>query len=177
MLVLLARRDVLSIVEQVPVSYYDHYLQKWTTHFFDVVVTMTDGSTGAIAVKPTDYVGNLTPVINTIAEQVANFADWYSIITDGDLPQAKADNAQLILAARRDPDQSADEHVRAIVRTLHSTTTIDPIIAASELKGLAFRSIARLIDLGELEYDTTIRIDYPSVVWRPSQYSNLRAAA
>lgn len=168
-MVLLVHRDIINIVEQPPaVDYFDEDVQKWRRHTFDFLVHRTDGARIALAVRVEDRIKDLEYIVKTIAGQVIGFADFYGIVTDADLPDNMVTNSQLILSARTDIDRSADDKVRAIVKTLNGTTTIGAIVAASGLQGDAFRAMVRLIDAGEVEIGRNILIDYRAFIRRPT---------
>jgi hypothetical protein len=174
-LALLVHRDVVSIIEQPPaVNYFDEAHLKWKTHTFDLFVKTSDGTKIAIAVRAFDRAEKLKPIVTAIAKQVFGFADFYCLVTDANLPTAMVRNARRIISARKDVDRSADEEIRSIIKTLHGTTTVGSLIAATGLEGNAFRAIVRLIDAGELEIDHNVLIDYPAKIRRPL---NARAAA
>ncbi|WP_294540020.1 hypothetical protein [uncultured Rhodoblastus sp.] len=166
--VMLARRDVVNLVEQPPaVAYFDEFEQRWKRHFFDFLADMADGSKMALAVRPKARSEKVLDILKAIAGQVRGFADAYVLVEDADLPVAIVQNAELILSARRDRDRTADATMRAIVRTLNGETTVATLIKISGLKGAGYRAIARLIDEGDLEIGQNTLIDYPATVWRP----------
>ncbi|PPQ39564.1 hypothetical protein CKO16_04800 [Rhodoblastus acidophilus] len=168
-IVLLARRDVINLVEQLPpVAYFDEVEQKWKKHHFDFLAQLTDGSRIAIAVRSAARAQEVRAVVEAIAAQGCALADGYAVVTDADLPINLVRNSELILAVRRDHDRSADEKIRDIVTTLHGTTTIEMLVAASGLEGKGFRAVVRMIDEGELEIARDTLIDYPATVRRPA---------
>jgi hypothetical protein len=116
----------------------------------------------------------LRRIVNAIADQGCELADAYAVVTSADLPRNLVRNAELILAVRRDHDRSADEKIRAIVKTINGGVTIETLVVNSGLEGKGFRAVVRLIDEGDLTIGQNMLIDYPAVVRRPQAW---RAAA
>lgn len=173
--VLAARRDIVNLVEQPPaVTYFDHAAQKWRTHVFDLLATHVDGTKTAIDVRAHGRDAALRRIVKAIADQGCGLADAYAVVTNADLPRNLVRNSELIRAVRRDHDRTADEKIRAIVKTLVGAVTIKTLVTASGLEGKGFRAIVRLIDEGDLTIDQQVLIDYPAMVRRPKSW---RAAA
>ncbi len=163
--VLLARRDIVDLVEQPPaVKYFDKVEQCWREHTFDFLATMANGWKIAIANRPQKRSEEVERIIKAIAEQGCTLADAYTVVTDADLPKNLIRNAELILAVRRDHDRSADKKIRDIVGTLNGAVTIETLVTASGLAGKGFRAVVRLIDEGEIEIERNIMIDFPALV-------------
>ncbi len=165
--VMSARPDIVELGNQV--------LFTWDTedgakgkHYFDFLVTKTDGSRVAIMVKYDKKLSleEFQAEIADIASQVtAEFADRVTIMTEKHLDPIDLHNATLFKAVRK-PDPETDDIMRDAVSGLVGAAKIGDLVEHTGLGGLGFRSIARLIGARELELQRPMRIDYDTHVFR-----------
>lgn len=173
-LVLLARLDVSDVREQPQACEYVDRTGATRSTTFDFMVTMTDGARVAVAVKPRSRAErhDLAGTLSLIASQVgADFADRLVLMTEDDVPRDVVHTAALLHAVKRDPLSEADGAVAAIVGTLSGSTTVGEIVAASGLRGAAFRAVARLIGSGTLTVVDGCRLTYGTSVRRTEERS------
>lgn len=157
---LLTNKLVQNVVEQPPPVDYIDATGKSCKHFFDFLVTMTDGRRIAIAVRPEARAGKIRALLPFVAASAPDFADGFLVLTQEHAPQAAVANASLILSARRTVRPHHEQTVRTLVAGIHGDVTIGDIVAASGLHGDGFRAVVRLIDKGELRVVTGGCIDY-----------------
>lgn len=161
---LLARRDVVDLWDQPPVVHFRDAAGKKRRHTFDFLATLESGEKVAIAVKPLAKAKSqkLEATLAIIAPQIdPAFATSVALVTEADLDPVAVRNAVLIYSAAREPfrDVDAEAAVRAALSTA-SEQTVGDVIAATGLKGRAFRAIVRLIADFEIEPATADAIDY-----------------
>lgn len=161
----LGRTDVIEVREQQRVHYLDEQGRR-RSHVFDLIVTFKNGHKVAYAVKPLAVA--LRQDLRTTLEQVAKFvpsavADAVAILVESDVSGWRYSNATALYSVAFDPK---DEPAYAAVRTAigAAKTTIGEIVAATGMKGRAFRAILRLFRGGELGIADG-PFDYSSAVW------------
>ncbi|MBA1157042.1 hypothetical protein [Microvirga mediterraneensis] len=160
--VLLARRDCASLVEQPPFVKYVDYDGVEHRHWFDLLLTRSDGSRVAFMVKPEKYAAKhgLRSLLAHIAPQLStSFAHSVGLITEKTLGRALVHNATLIHECKRHPDADVDQRIREVAATLSGATTADCLIKAAGLEGDGFRAVVRAIADGTLETCSNGRIN------------------
>lgn len=166
-LVMLARRDVQSLENQIPFSWIDRDGTA-TRHFFDFRVTLRNGMRVALIVKNARKAAD--PVFQAdmrcLARQVPpEFAERVTLITEKHLDPIEVHNAELIHCVRQ-PDPAADAAVGRVVAGIIGAARITDIAAASGYGGSGFRAVVRLIRNHELELVSHERIEPASLVRR-----------
>ncbi|MCJ2105392.1 hypothetical protein MKK70_08365 [Methylobacterium sp. E-041] len=169
LLVLLARRDVVEVREQIaPVTYRDADGVE-REHRFDFLVRRRDGRRILVAVKPLEIAvkHDLDGLIRLIARHVPrSLADSAIWMSERDVPRNAVFNATLLHSVRADGSPEHDKVVEGIASTLAGITTVACLVAASGLAGDGFRAVVRLIDRGVLRMVGTGRIDYGTRIER-----------
>ena len=160
LLVLLARRDVYDIEEQLPPVQFVDIDGKERSHVFDFRVTYTHGLREAIAVKPARLVAKHrfdATLARIAAATPRSFADCVWLITDASIDPIEAHIARMIHGLRR-PDPEADLKARDIVQELNGSVSLADLIAAIGLGARGLRACARLIGSHVLELTARERI-------------------
>ena len=169
LLVLLARRDVVEVREQIaPVTYRDADGVE-REHRFDFLVRRRDGRRILVAVKPLEIAvkHDLDGLIRLIARHVPrSLADSAIWMSERDVPRNAVFNATLLHSVRAGGSPEHDKVVEGIASTLAGITTVACLVAASGLAGDGFRAVVRLIDRGVLRMVGTGRIDYGTRIER-----------
>lgn len=166
-LVMLARRDVVRLENQVAFKWID-VGGKRSTHYFDFRVTLRDGRRLALVVKWSTKARKPKFKEETarIASQVpAAFADAVLVVTERHLDPIEVHNAELIYAVRR-PEPDFDAAARRVIQGLAGAAKIGDLVAATGDGGQGFRAIVRLIGAHELELVNHERIDHDTLVRR-----------
>lgn len=167
LLVLLARRDIVDVREQIePISYEDEQGAK-RKHYFDFLALRDDGQRALIAVKTEDWARkhDLLGLCTRIARYVpSTLADVVVPMTERDAPRDLVRDAELFHCVRDDDRPDHDLIVSGIASTIRGTTTVSCLVAASGLGGDGFRAVARLIQAGTLRVLTRGSIGYATRV-------------
>jgi hypothetical protein len=166
-LVMLARRDVVRLENQVAFEWID-VDGKRRTHYFDFRVTLRDGRRIALVVKWSTKARKpqFKEVTARIASQVPPaFADEVLVVTERHLDPIEVHNAELIHAARF-PEPEVDAAARHTILCLGGAAKIGDLVAAVGHGGQGFRAIVRLIGAHELELVEHERITYETFVRR-----------
>lgn len=166
-LVLSARMTTSDIVEQVAFDWYDDD-GVYHTHFIDLVVTQTDGLEIGYAVRPwarasDKYIVKLARIKEQAIDQ--GFLDDFLLFTEDDVCPVELHNAQLFHSVRR-PDYFADPVAEDIVRSSSGIVTVDALVEQSQLGGMGFRAVVRLIRSGHLQMVRYERIERSSEVFK-----------
>ncbi|WP_458791619.1 PDDEXK family nuclease [Yoonia sp. MH D7] len=162
---LLARRDVVDIIEQQRIM-----LPKGdgeTPHTIDLVAHKLDGTRVGVLVKPwkyaqTELLKAQVKALRTYA--VPRHADRFVVITDADFTPVQVRNAELIHLSRISPDPQADSVVQEFASDLFGDVQIDRLIAATSLRDRGFRAAVRAIGIGVLQTARPGLIDLHSLV-------------
>lgn len=165
--VLLTRPDVVKLENQVLFTWDEEDGSKGR-HYFDFLITKTDGSRIAIMIKYDEKLSLeafQAEIANTASHVTAEFADRVTIMTEKHLDPVDLHNATLFKATRK-PDPEADAIMRDTVAKLVGAAKIGDLVAHTGLGGRGFRSIARLIGARELELPRPMRIDYDTHIIR-----------
>lgn len=167
LLVLLARRDIVDVREQIePIPYEDEYGAK-RKHWFDFLALRSDGLRVLIPVKTEDWARrhDLDGLCARIARYVPrSIADVVVPMTERDAPRDLVRDAELFHCVRDDDRPDHDKVVFEIASTLIGTTTVACLVEASGLGGDGFRAVARLIHAGALRVLSRGCIGYASRV-------------
>jgi hypothetical protein len=165
-LVMLARRDVVSLENQVPFEWVD-LNGKPTTHHFDFRVTQRDGTRVMLIVKHSKKAAQaqFRAEMRLLASQVtADVAHRVSLVTEKHLDPIELHNAELIHSVRL-PDPEPDALVRRAVAGITGAAKIQDIIMKAGCSGRGFLAVVRLIRSHELELVSHERIE-PEVLVR-----------
>ena len=164
---LMAWPGVVDIWDQPPQIAYRDENGRLRHHTFDYLLTLSDGSRIAIAVKPESIVRS-THFRETLrlirAGTPLHFAKEVVLITEHSYTPSAARNAQKLHDFRRTPDPEADHAIATLVAALEGQTTIAELVAAAGLGGRAFRAafkaiysgILRVLDEGDIRPMTRI---------------------
>lgn len=151
-MILAARRETLSLVEQFRISWTDEF-GKVLRHFVDFVQDKVDGQRIGYAVRPTARVSQKYLLkLARIKEQAlagAILSD-FRLFTETEVCPVELSNATQFHAVRR-PDPFGDMIAAEVVRNMSGVTTIGQLTDAIGLDGMGFRAVVRLIRSGELE--------------------------
>lgn len=166
LLVLLMRPDIADVVEQLPPISYLDLNGRWKTHSFDFLVTRTDGTRLAIAVKPWqvavrhDLVSRLARVH---AYMPAGFADGVRLITERHVDPIDKHNAWLLHGARH-PEPDVDTAAAAAVEAMAGAMRLCDLADVIGMGGAGMRALVRLIRAGRLRTIMRERITHETVV-------------
>ncbi len=145
-----ARPGVIDVREQVLFKFGRH---DKSNHWFDMVVTKTDGKRIAYTVKPTSELkfGRFIAHMQIVASWVAkkNFASSVRLLTEQDINPVDLHNANIKIAAR-DQDPIALRSARAVVSDLRGYMSIKALTDALGLEARGYRAILQMIAAGEL---------------------------
>lgn len=168
-LVILARRDVVELVDQPEAVAYE-VDGKRLEHTFDYLVTLRDGRRLAIAVKPERFVRSrgLDATMRTIAAQMPRtFADGIVTVSEAKIDPVLVANARLVHSVRRDPPSSLDAVVLRVAATLNGAVPISVLAAmAGAADGRGFRAVVRQIAAGFLSAPRGVRLEPETLVER-----------
>lgn len=162
---LLARRDVLDVVEQQKIRLPNGAVT--TSHTLDLLAQLRDGSRVGILVKPWKYATSDRMRAQVAALQrhaVPYHADRFIVITDADFTSVQVRNAELLHLARNSPDPEADDAIREFAQALNGDIRIDHLASATCLGKRAFRAVIRAIGAGVLQPVTAGLIDLHAAV-------------
>lgn len=151
-MILAARRETLSLVEQFRINWTDEF-GKVLRHFVDFVQDKVDGQRIGYAVRPTARVSQKYLLkLARIKEQALASAilSDFRLFTETEVCPVELSNASQFHAVRR-PDPFGDTVAAEVVRNMSGVTTIGHLTDAIGLDGMGFRAVVRLIRSGELE--------------------------
>ena len=160
--ILLADRSILHVQDQAPHLNFVDREGKSGRHWFDFLVTKTDGRRVAYAVKPTKYIksSGIKEILGQIRNQHPTFADKYVLATEREISPARVVHAQWILWARRGRNETDIQSLMTLVTTLNGVTQIQDLVWASRLGGRGFCAVVCLIDDGVLKLEGNDPIGY-----------------
>jgi hypothetical protein len=164
---ILARDDVLDIWEQPPAVPFVRENGKQAHHFFDFLITWTDGSSTAVAAKPFELVEKrrFDEEIALIAAQTPkSYADEVILFTDQGFQRHDAVNAARFHQFSATEDAAADTAVIEQIQSLEGAASIEQIVERTGLAGRAYRAVVRAIFRGDLRQVVPGLIDYPPIV-------------
>jgi hypothetical protein len=166
-LVMLARRDVVLLENEVSFPWFDADGSE-RLHRFDFRVTLRDGRRIALMVKWSTEAQKPKFKSKTarIASQVTStFADEVLVVTELDLDPIEVHNAELIHAVRV-PEPDVDAAARRSIQTLVGAARIGDLVTEIGREGCAFRGVVRLIRSHDLQLVDHERITYDTLVRR-----------
>ncbi|MGC1496294.1 MAG: hypothetical protein WA790_10825 [Sulfitobacter sp.] len=166
-LVLSQRWNTADLVEQAEFEWYDED-GEYHDHYPDLVVTQTDGLEIGYAVRPwaratDEYIVKLARIKEQAQEQ--GFLDDFRLFTEDDVCPVELHNAELFHSVRR-PDCFADPVAQDIARAFSGIVTVDALVEQSQLAGMGFRAVVRLIRSGHLQMVRYERIERSSEVFK-----------
>ena len=155
----------LDLIEQVRVPWRDKSDQL-RDHYVDLVQTRKDGEIVGYAVRPQkradfDYQCDLARIKEGAIG--AGRLNDLRLFTEEDVCPIDLYNARLFHSVRR-PDGFAQPVVADVIRKLPPIVTIGEIVEKSQLDGMGFREVVRLIRSEKLQLLRHERIDYASQV-------------
>lgn len=166
-LVMLARRGVVNLENQVPFGWIDLGGEA-RTHFFDFRVSFQDGTRVALIVKNSRKAvkaGFIAEVRHLASQVKPDFADRVSLVTEKHLDPIEVYNAELVHSVRiSDPD--VDAVVRRTVAKISGSVKIADIVSAAQCSGRGFLAAVRMIRKHELELVAHERIEPEALVQR-----------
>jgi hypothetical protein len=166
-LCLAAHPDTADLHEQVLFEWCDPD-GKLRNHYFDFVVTRTDGKHVAYTVKPlVGCRGKFAETIPHIAQQArrSRLYEDVRLLTDADLDKVSLFNAKLLHACRT-PFPEHDAATTTVVRTMRGVTTIGALVAETGLFGDGFRAVVRLIRSRHLRLRDHEAITYGAAIYK-----------
>lgn len=145
------RPDIADLREQVGFDWFDEDGVE-RRHYFDLVVTRTDGVRIACAIRPaarTD--GRFGRQMPLIADQARakGFADDVRLLTDKDLDAVELHNAWLLHGVRAG-DPPADAVAAEVVAGMSGTASLADLTARTGLGTAGSRALLRLVRSGHL---------------------------
>jgi hypothetical protein len=166
-LVLRARPDTVSVVEQSPQITYVDADGVLREHTFDVLVARTDGKKIAVDIKPSSLVKSscireLHAIL--LSQMPHRTADALLVLTDRMFTAADFYNAELMNMAAKQKFPNDDVVILDLVRRMKSAAPIADLVKRSGLYGYGFNAVVRAIAAGQLRMTARIHIDYPAVV-------------
>ena len=150
---LMARGDVVEIIDQPPPVFYidrDGTARQTT---FDFLIVLKDGRRIFIAIKPAeralkrDFQGLMEHIAAQISRKVASHV---LVVDERDLFRDALKDARLFHAVRRDPPSPADAVVKRLIAGINAAVEVEALVKASGLGAMAFRAVARLVADGLL---------------------------
>ncbi|WP_299047758.1 TnsA endonuclease N-terminal domain-containing protein [uncultured Tateyamaria sp.] len=166
---ILSKGNVFDIWEQPPAMPYVDKNGKRAQHFFDFLVTWTDGSKTAWAVKPLELVQrrNFDREVALIASQTPKpFANEVRLFTDAGFQRHDAVNAARFQQLSKTDDPVADAAVASEIAKLDGTITVEQLVKRTAMAGRAYRAVVRAVFRGDLRQIRVGLIDYPTLVKR-----------
>ncbi|MCA1775050.1 MAG: hypothetical protein LC676_05410 [Loktanella sp.] len=167
-LVMLARRDVMDLENQIPFVWTD-WMGELRSYSFDFRVSYRDGTRIALVVKNSRKAAEADFLAETrfIARQVTpDVADRVSLVTERHLDPIEVHNAELIHSVRQ-ADPETDAAVRRVVAGTVGAVKIADIVSAAGCSGRGFLAVVRMIRKHELALVLHERIE-PEVFVRRS---------
>lgn len=162
---LMARPETQTVHEQVEFAWTCDDVQR--KHFFDFVVTETDGRRIAYSVRPADrYTSALAQNLPLIAEQALasrQYAD-VRLFTDRHLDRASIANATLMHACRIS-QPVFDKMACDALRRVKFPISIGALVGEIGAEGQGFRAVVRLLKERRLILQKSEKISYSSVVY------------
>lgn len=165
--VLLTDRRVVEFQEQPPAQDFRDNAGKLHKHTFDFLVTLSDGTNIAIAVKAEERrkSSGIDEIVARFREQrPAGFADFYVVRTREQITHDVAYHARLILWARRLRRPEDDQVMLELLGNIHGTVRLSSILDALESQDAGFVAAVNLLDEGRIEYAETGRFDHRSLI-------------
>ncbi|WP_147082299.1 hypothetical protein [Methylobacterium haplocladii] len=160
-------RPEYMVEQPEPICFYDiDGIER--EHTFDFFIVTADSRRIYIQVKPLIFVerGFWDSTMKLIASQLcADHADEVLLLTEVGLHPDTVANAKLLRYVRRCPPLAAEDVVLDLLASAGATSTIEELVAASGLGGVAFVAALRLIDRGWLVVFEEGRIGYGSRVF------------
>ncbi|ULB09184.1 hypothetical protein ORIO_04495 [Cereibacter azotoformans] len=140
---------------------------KASSHYFDVVATMTSGARIAYTVKPEFELraGAFLTHMQNVARHVrrTQFASEVRLLTEADLDPVALHNAKLFTGLR-DADPVADATARACAADLVGALPLLDLTRRTGLEARGYRALLRLLRSGELSLARRERITPASIV-------------
>lgn len=161
------RLDIAALHEQVGFDWSDEG-GVCHTHYFDLVVTRTDGTRIACAIRPAARTGGrFGRQMPRIASQVraSRFADDVRLLTDRDLDPVELHNAWLLHGIRAG-DPPADAAAAQVLAGMSRTSTLADLTARTGLGAAGFRALLRLVRSGHLRLFRAERITSNTIVYK-----------
>ena len=169
-LCLAAHPDTAYLQEQVLFVWRDP-VGDLRDHFFDFVVTHSDGSKLAYTVKPMVWNrGEFAEDMPHIAEQArasGRFSD-VRLLSDTDLDRVSLFNAKLLHACRAGVP-AHDAVARSVVQGMAGVVALRVLVEQTGLAGDGFRALVRLIRSGHLRLRNHEHISYDAALFKAAQ--------
>jgi hypothetical protein len=164
--ILAADRRVAHIHDQPPAVTYATRDGRRHRHTFDFRFSKVDGTSIAVAIKPSEKVdrSGIREILALIQDQARDFADRFLLRTERHITKTQAYNARFILQARRLRDDAGVAALQNIVSTLNGSARISDLVSASGLGAHGLTAIACLIDEGALQLVDAVPIDFNASV-------------
>jgi hypothetical protein len=168
-LVLLARLDLVDLVDQPPPITYRTRDGVEHHHTFDFLATFVDGQRIAFECKAhwRAVRDDLEGFYRSLAKQVpSRFAHRIRIVTEASFSPAQIHDATLLYDCRRDPPNVLDMAVRTAAIGIFGSVSVAKLVAwiGGGNDGAAFRAIVRAVGAGVLIKLSSEAFDYTTVV-------------
>jgi hypothetical protein len=168
---LLARPDVVDVLDQYPQVSFVGADGKRHRFTFDFMSVHADGSRMAHSVKPKDKVeaSRVVEIHGYIRRQISpKVATHVNLITEEKLTDDDRFNARLIHTVRRKPYPDDDAIIARLISGLHGSTTLGALAKASGRRGFGYRAAARAVAAGKLRLVRHGRMVSKAAVCRPN---------
>ena len=168
-LCLALHRDITDLREQVAFEWFDED-GVYHTHFFDLLVTRTDGSRIACAIRPAAQAGgHFAQQLCRIAAQVraSRFAADVRLLTERDIDPVKLHNAW-VLHGVRISDPLADAAAAEVLAGMSGSAALAELTARIGAGVSGFRALLRFVRSGHLRLVHDERITSASRVYKGS---------
>lgn len=166
-LCLSVRPDVVDLREQVAFEWFDEHGEVFT-HYFDLVITLLDGTRLACTVRPVALAReHFRQKIAWIAHQVrlSGFAVDVRLLTDQDLNPVELDNAWLLHAVRV-PDMKSDSRAAQVLADMSGCVSLAKLTQDVGRGAAGFRALLRLVRSGHLRLLSPERVTSTSMVYK-----------
>lgn len=168
-LVLLARHDLVDLVDQPDPIIYRTRDGVEHRHTLDYLATFDSGLRIAFACKAAWRAerDDLEGFYRALAPQIPrSFAQRVRVVTEASFTQAQIYDATLLYDCRRDPQNELDAELRTIGSGLFGSVPVAKMIAgiSDGNDGAVFRAIVRAVGSGTLAKLSTGPLDYTTLV-------------
>lgn len=163
------RTDVADIHEQVAFGWLDEH-REYHTHYFDLVLTMTDGRRIGCAVRPAARASErFMREMSQVASQAraSRFVDDVRLLTDEAIVQTELYNAK-ILHSTRMPQPKADALAMETVAKMTRAETLQSLTERMGIDSDGFRALLRRLRHGDLSLYGNFQIGLNTSVCRGS---------
>lgn len=161
-----ARPDIVDLREQIAFDWRDS--DRPRTHFFDFVITRTDGTRVACMVRPEARVrGKFAAEMGLVASQAraSGFVSDVRLLTDSDLDPVDLANAKATHGFRT-PEARADGVAAEVIRAMTGPLALGELIGRTGLGADGFGALLRFLRCHTLALVRHERISRDALVYK-----------